>query len=148
MADAPYIYLGTASQFPTVITSLGRRNIVAGIDNIKQALTELLTTPIGSVFFNRAWGSRLYLLLFEPNDTILESLAISFVNLFSYEIEGIFVYFCIIYFLKNIQLTFFFFFASLIFLFKKKRENEMFIFIYFFCFVKLPIVGGSHFCFY
>ena len=80
MADAPYIYLGTASQFPTVITSLGRRNIVAGIDNIKQALTELLTTPIGSVFFNRAWGSRLYLLLFEPNDTILESLAISFVK--------------------------------------------------------------------
>lgn len=73
-------YLGTAVAYPTVIDSRGRQATVSDALLIQQSLKIILSTPVGSRFRNRSFGSNVHLLLFEPNDTVL-------LNLLEYFIE-------------------------------------------------------------
>lgn len=68
-----FAYLGTALTSPLSIER-GRATIVSKTKTVKQAIERLLGTPRGSVFFNRAYGSRVDELLFEPNTTVLTGL--------------------------------------------------------------------------
>ena len=69
-----YAYLGTAIKTPLSILPNGRAEIVQSTETVRQAIERLLSTPKGSLFFNRQYGSRLESLLFETNDTILSAM--------------------------------------------------------------------------
>jgi uncharacterized protein len=71
-------YLGTALKSPLSIER-GRALTVGGTETVRQAIERLLSTPKGSVFFNRAYGSRLQSLLFETNDAVLSGLIQHFI---------------------------------------------------------------------
>ncbi len=66
-----YAYLGQSIKYPLQITEQGRPALSTGFDNIKESVYEILSTPVGSRFQLREYGSRLEELLFEPNDDIL-----------------------------------------------------------------------------
>ncbi len=73
MSQDKYAYLGKAENFPTTITSTGGITLVAGFNLIKQSIIRILETGLGTVFFNRSWGSRLRNSVYEPNDDMLIS---------------------------------------------------------------------------
>lgn len=68
------LYLGKTIRFPIVINQYGRPDIVEGLDCIPQSIEMILNTPRGSRFFLPQYGSDLDLLMFLPNDEILQSL--------------------------------------------------------------------------
>lgn len=67
-------FVGTSFKYPLVVTTRSNLEKVSGNDNLKQSISSIITTPIGSVFFNENYGSMVSRLVFEPNDKILESL--------------------------------------------------------------------------
>ena len=67
-------YLGQSLAFPVAFDSNGGAVFVAGSDNIKQCVVEVLSTPQGSLYFNRPYGSRLHRLQWETIDAVLISL--------------------------------------------------------------------------
>lgn len=72
-------YLGQGINHPPVVTELGRIALVNDLELINQSILRILNTPLGSVFRNREYGSKLNELIFEPNDNILIALLDFFV---------------------------------------------------------------------
>jgi phage baseplate assembly protein W len=81
--DQPLDILGRGIKFPyEAEVSNNSYNGVAeaeGILKIRQSMAQIFGTPIGSRYFNRLFGSNLYLLKFEPNDEIFTNLATYFI---------------------------------------------------------------------
>jgi phage baseplate assembly protein W len=75
-------FLGTGLKFPLQIDSSGKAILVSEQDLVKQSIIDILTTPIGTRPFESNYGSKLFLLRYEPNSTILQSLA----NTYIYEV--------------------------------------------------------------
>lgn len=63
-------YLGQGVAYPLTVES-GSFKLATAKQLIKGSITMILTTPIGSRYFNPSFGSRLYELLWEPNDLVL-----------------------------------------------------------------------------
>lgn len=67
--------IGTGLQSPNMInSSTGGFNSNGGFDRINQSICHILGTRIGERFFLPEFGSRLYELVFEPNDYIFEDM--------------------------------------------------------------------------
>lgn len=67
--------IGTGLQSPNAFNkSTGGVNYNTGFERINQSINHILGTRIGERFFLPEFGSRLYELVFEPNDYILEDL--------------------------------------------------------------------------
>lgn len=64
----------------SMVNSLGRLKINTGAARISQCMRQVLSTPIGSRFFNDLYGSKLHTLVFEPNDFIVKDLASVYVK--------------------------------------------------------------------
>lgn len=62
-------YLGTALKSPLDLKR-GRVTLVSGTETVRQAIERLISTPKGSIFFNRQYGCRIEEMLFEPNNDI------------------------------------------------------------------------------
>lgn len=83
MAVAPNSnFIGLGLRFPFEIASAQgglslstSASISEGINRINQSLQQILGTAIGERYFNRDFGSRLFELVFEPNDLILIGMA-------------------------------------------------------------------------
>lgn len=69
-------YLGVSEKFPLQPDRNSRVELVSDVENIKQSMTDILSTPIGTRFFNEYYGSYLEYLSFEQNDVILKDLLI------------------------------------------------------------------------
>lgn len=67
-------YFGRGIKHPTEIDEYGRVMLSSDKELIQQSIRTILSTPVGSHFFNREYGSHISRLLFEPNDRILVSL--------------------------------------------------------------------------
>lgn len=72
-------FIGTALKDPVKLIN-GAASIASGLTVIQQSITRILSTPVGSVFFNPDYGSRLHELLFEPNDEVVKNLLTTFVK--------------------------------------------------------------------
>jgi len=77
MAD---IYSNTSMKFPIELNEKGGPVIIMGIPTVEQSLAQCLEEEQESIFFNRGYGSELYRLGFEPNDSILKGLAHFFIR--------------------------------------------------------------------
>ena len=67
-------YLGKSMASPVRIVN-GKAVIVSDKESIEEAIMTLLNTPIGTRLFLPEYGSRMEELLFEQNDSVLESMA-------------------------------------------------------------------------
>lgn len=67
-------YLGQGIKYPFEITQFGRIALQNDKELIRQSIRRILETTVGTVFFNRDFGSYIRELIFEPNDSILFSL--------------------------------------------------------------------------
>lgn len=63
-------YIGKGVAYPVTLQQ-GAYKTVTGTELIKGSITMILTTPVGSRYFNPSFGSRLNELLWEPNDLVL-----------------------------------------------------------------------------
>lgn len=72
-------FLGKSLIYPLVINDSGSWNIVDGLESIKQSIASILETPVGTRFFLRDYGSRIFEVQFEPNDQILQTLLDAFI---------------------------------------------------------------------
>lgn len=67
--------IGKGMAFPNSVNKArGTTNTAEGFDKINQSIAMILNTPVGSRIGNRAFGSKLHTLIFEPNDYILADL--------------------------------------------------------------------------
>ncbi|MCB9047625.1 MAG: GPW/gp25 family protein [Chitinophagales bacterium] len=62
-------YLGKAVKYPLTITN-GAVAVATGTDVIYGSILMILTTPIGTAYFNPEFGSNIFL-VFHPNDEVL-----------------------------------------------------------------------------
>lgn len=67
-------YLGQAIQYPHKVTVGGSIALISDKDLIRQSLTVIFNTPLGTEFFREHLGSNHRILMFEPNNTILRAL--------------------------------------------------------------------------
>ena len=72
-------YLGKSMASPVRIVN-GKAVIVSDKESIEEAIMTLLNTPIGTRLFLPEYGSRMEELLFEQNDSVLESMARMFIS--------------------------------------------------------------------
>lgn len=63
-------YLGKSIKYPIAVSN-GQIVSVKDIELIKQSIVDILSTPLGSRYMQRNYGSRLSESLFEPNNKIL-----------------------------------------------------------------------------
>lgn len=68
------VSLAKAFKYPLQPDVKGAVDKVDGTDCIDQSIYSILSTPIGSAFYQEDRGSQLYSLVYEPNDEILRSL--------------------------------------------------------------------------
>lgn len=69
-------WIGKGIKVPNLFNKVsGEVNTNEGSDRIKQSIYYILTTIQGERFFLPEFGSKLYMLIFEPNDLILRDLA-------------------------------------------------------------------------
>lgn len=73
-------YLGQGLQYPIQIDEFGRPKYATSTLLINQSIESILSTPIGSRFGLREYGSLIHTLIFEPNDSILKSLLINYIS--------------------------------------------------------------------
>jgi phage baseplate assembly protein W len=67
--------IGTGLELPNTFDEItGKTLSNSGLERINQSINHILSTRIGERFFLPEFGSRLYELVFEPNDYILEDL--------------------------------------------------------------------------
>lgn len=59
-------FLGTGLKYPIEIDSFGKTALVSDIENVQQAIWDILITPKGSRFMLSNYGSELYLLIEKP----------------------------------------------------------------------------------
>jgi phage baseplate assembly protein W len=67
-------YLGVGELYPAQPDAYGRLALVADAALVKQSIARILDTPVGSEYMLRAFGSQVRRLIFEQNDTVLQSL--------------------------------------------------------------------------
>ena len=67
------LYIGRAMTKPVTLHN-GASTTMVGADVLKQSILDILHTPIGSRLLLPEYGSKLHMLLFEPNDIILKTL--------------------------------------------------------------------------
>lgn len=80
MANSDTLYLGKTIGFPIVIDQYGRPQLIEGVDIIPQSIEMILNTAKGSRFFVAQYGSDVDLLMFSPNDEVLQSLLFTIIN--------------------------------------------------------------------
>ena len=73
-------YLGSALKSPLSIQR-GKVTTVSGTETVRQAIERLISTPKGSIFFNRQYGCRIEEMLFENNTDV----AAEMIKFFIYE---------------------------------------------------------------
>lgn len=71
--------LATAFKYPLQPDGYGDVAKVEGTECIDQSIYNILSTPIGSAFYQEDRGSMLYSLVFEQNDEILRSMLDTYV---------------------------------------------------------------------
>lgn len=73
--------IGSGIQYPDSFDQdYQEANISQGMDRINQSINIILSTPVGRNFGNRNFGSKLYLLIFEQNDSTFSSMARLYIN--------------------------------------------------------------------
>lgn len=73
--------LGSGVQYPNMFSDVrGNTEIRAGVNKIEQSIEDILTTRLGERFGKPEYGSRLYEVIFEPNDYIAMDLAKMYVK--------------------------------------------------------------------
>ena len=72
-------YLGQALKFPLEVNQYGGLSLANDAALIEQSIFSVLSTPRGSRFFNRAYGSDLHSLIFEQSDEVLMALLDEFI---------------------------------------------------------------------
>lgn len=72
-------YLGSSVKFPVQLQR-GKVTTVSGTENVRQSIMRLISTPKGSVFFNRAYGCDIEKMLFEVNDDLAVSMIRHFIQ--------------------------------------------------------------------
>lgn len=80
MGNEAVLYLGKTIGFPVVLNQYGRPDIIEGEDTIPDSIQTILGNPKGSRFFLPQYGSDLDLLMFQPNDDILQSLLFTVIS--------------------------------------------------------------------
>lgn len=73
MSSNNYAYLGKAVAYPIRVQT-GSVKLAEGVEMLEGSIRMILMTPVGSRELVPTYGSRLNELLWEPNDTILETL--------------------------------------------------------------------------
>ena len=58
----------------------GEVNITNGLKRITESFKDILSTPVGTRFFNPQYGSKLHLIMFEQNDFVARDLAEAYVK--------------------------------------------------------------------
>ena len=71
--NSGYAYFGTSVISPITLTA-GRAQLTTGTPTVVQSILFALNTPKASLFMRPEYGSRLYLILFQPNDDIVSDL--------------------------------------------------------------------------
>jgi len=66
--------LGKSFKYPLQPNENGNVAKVSGTESIDQSIYSILSTPIGTAFYQEDRGSMLHTLVYEPNDQILRSL--------------------------------------------------------------------------
>lgn len=69
-------YLGVSEKFTFQPDLNSRVALVSDMESIKQSMKDILSTGIGTRFYNEYYGSYLEYLTFEQNDVILKDLLI------------------------------------------------------------------------
>lgn len=73
-------YLGVGVTSPEQVDNYGQQALVADVALVRQSLARIFATAVGSDFMNRAFGSRLHLVLFDQNSRIMQSLLEYFIS--------------------------------------------------------------------
>lgn len=73
-------YLGQSIKFPIKVSPQGRPELVNGVENVRQAIVQILNTPLGSIFYQPNFGSRVHELLGQPADDYVKSLLESLIR--------------------------------------------------------------------
>jgi len=71
--------IGKGMVYPIILNDQGRPDLKTGITLIRSSILIILTWPLYTRYFLKAFGSRLYDLHDEPNDQLLKSLIKRFV---------------------------------------------------------------------
>lgn len=83
-------YLGRGLGYPLQVVN-GSPTLVLGADLLNQSITRVLSTPVGSTFFNRNFGSRLHEVQGKPvnaaTETVLDILIKEALSLWEKRIE-------------------------------------------------------------
>jgi phage baseplate assembly protein W len=66
--------MDVAAKYPIVPNAYGSIDTVSEDELIKQSIQDILETPISTRFGREDYGSYIYLLIFEQNDSVLKSL--------------------------------------------------------------------------
>lgn len=72
-------YLGTGLSSPVRLEN-GRGVAIAGTELINASIERILSTPVGTKYFLREYGSRIHELQFQPNDLALLPLLRTFIK--------------------------------------------------------------------
>lgn len=73
-------YLGKGEKYSLQKNAKGEVALISGAELIEQAMKDILTTPKGTILNLEYYGSKLHLLNFTQNDSILISLLIFFIS--------------------------------------------------------------------
>lgn len=73
-SNMKYELVGKGLAENDMFTQLGTTRVCTGFEKIVQSVHLILRTPVGTVFFNPEFGSKLPSLLFEPNDFALSDM--------------------------------------------------------------------------
>lgn len=67
-------YIGKGLSFPLLVTS-GKVESTGGFDLLESSIYNIISWPLSHRYFERTFGSNLYQLLKEPNDSVVMVLA-------------------------------------------------------------------------
>lgn len=62
-------FIGFDLRYPVIFASNGTASLVSELDSLEQSIKDIILTPIGTRFFERSYGSRIYRLLFDKVNT-------------------------------------------------------------------------------
>ena len=81
ISDYQLNLIGTGLRAPDSFSkSSGKVRYNTGLERINQSICHILGTRLGERFFEPEFGSRIYELIFEPNDYILKDLLIIYIK--------------------------------------------------------------------
>lgn len=68
-------YIGKGLAYPIDIDTEGRASVSVGVDRIEQSLRKIIYTPKGTRYRNKAYGSRIKQVIYDPNDAIASQMS-------------------------------------------------------------------------